>query len=108
MNSTYLFKKWLRVVSTRPSKKAKQSEEYKLTAKNYDEEYYRQHAKAGLNYLGHGYWHKSYAMMISEATLQSTYSSPFIVDAGCACGSILKGFKDLSIYSRVLGIDLSD
>jgi ubiquinone/menaquinone biosynthesis C-methylase UbiE len=79
-----------------------------LTATSYDDKYYKEHASAGLDYLRHGYWHKSYAMMVSEATLQSTYSGPFIVDAGCACGSILKGFKDLSIYGRVLGVDLSD
>lgn len=79
-----------------------------LTATSYDEQYYREHADAGLDYLNHGFWHRSYAAMVSEATLQGAYSNPFVVDAGCACGSILKGFKDLSIYHRVLGVDLSD
>jgi len=79
-----------------------------LTAKSYDEQYYREHADAGLDYLGHGFWHDSYAAMVSEATLQLTYSNAFVVDAGCACGSILKGFKDLPIYKRVLGVDLSE
>ncbi len=69
-----------------------------LTATSYDEQYYREHADAGLDYLNHGFWHESYAAMVSEATLQDTYSEPFVVDAGCACGSILKGFKDLPIY----------
>ena len=27
---------------------------------------------------------ESYAAMVTEATLQSTYSNPFVVDAGCA------------------------
>jgi ubiquinone/menaquinone biosynthesis C-methylase UbiE len=31
-----------------------------------------------------------------------------VVDAGCACGSILQGFKSTGIFNRVLGIDLSD
>jgi ubiquinone/menaquinone biosynthesis C-methylase UbiE len=84
------------------------NKEATLTATSYDEKYYKEHTAAGLDYLSHGYWHKSYAAMVTEATLQSTYSSPFIVDAGCACGSILKGFRDLSIYKRVLGIDLSE
>ncbi len=79
-----------------------------LTATSYDEQYYREHADAGLDYLDHGFWHESYAAMVSEATLQDTYSEPFVVDAGCACGSILKGFKDLLIYNRVLGVDLSN
>jgi|SRR5208337_4373464 len=78
-----------------------------LTALSYDEQYYREHADAGLDYLNHGFWHESYAAMVTEATLQATYRNPFIVDAGCACGSILKGFKDLPLYSGVLGIDLS-
>jgi ubiquinone/menaquinone biosynthesis C-methylase UbiE len=79
-----------------------------LTSLSFDDKYYREHADAGLDYLGHGYWHDSYAGMVTESTLQSTYASPFILDAGCACGSILKGFKDTSIYSRVLGVDLSE
>jgi ubiquinone/menaquinone biosynthesis C-methylase UbiE len=79
-----------------------------LTALSYDEQYYREHADAGLDYLSHGYWHASYAAMVTESTLQSTYANSFIVDAGCACGSTLKGFKDLLVYSRVLGVDLSE
>jgi len=79
-----------------------------LTATRYDEQYYREHADAGLDYLNHGFWHESYAAMVSEATLQASYPRPFVVDAGCACGSILKGFKDLPIYERVLGVDLSE
>jgi len=79
-----------------------------LTARLYDEQYYREHADAGLDYLNHGYWHQSYAEMVTESTLQWTYSRPFIVDAGCACGSILRGFKDLPVYSKVLGVDLSE
>jgi ubiquinone/menaquinone biosynthesis C-methylase UbiE len=108
MNSAYLFKKWLGLASIRPPQEAQSSETYKLTAENFDEEYYRQHAEAGLDYLGHGYWHDSYAAMIAESTLQTTYRTPLIIDAGCACGSILKGFKDLAVFERVLGVDLSE
>lgn len=79
-----------------------------LTATSFNERYYREHADAGLDYLNHGYWHESYASMVSEATLQSSYPKPFIVDAGCACGSILMGFKNLTTYERVLGVDLSE
>jgi len=78
-----------------------------LTAIDYDEQYYTEHAEAGLDYLNHGFWHESYAALVTESTLQSTYSDPFVIDAGCACGSILKGFKNLPVYKRVLGVDLS-
>ena len=30
-----------------------------LTATRYDEQYYREHADAGLDYLNHGFWHES-------------------------------------------------
>jgi len=79
-----------------------------LTAQSYDELYFKEHADAGLNYLKYDHWQKSYAAMVTESTLQSTYADPFVVDAGCACGSILKGFKDLGIYNKVLGVDLSE
>lgn len=78
-----------------------------LTAQSYDKQYYKEHADDGLDYLKYAHWQKSYGAMVSEATLQSTYPDPFVVDAGCACGSVLKGFKDLSIYKKVLGVDLS-
>ena len=79
-----------------------------LTATQYDDQYYREHVQGGLDYLGHGYWQESYAQMVSEASLQDTYDNPFIVDAGCACGSILNGFRKLKLYDGVLGIDLSE
>ncbi len=79
-----------------------------LSARSYDDQYYREHADAGLDFLKYDHWQKSYAAMVTEATLQSTYPKPFVVDAGCACGSILKGFKDTAVYARVLGVDLSD
>ena len=79
-----------------------------LTAQTYDDQYYKEHADAGLDYLMYDHWQKSYAAMVTEATLQSAYTGPFVVDAGCACGSILKGFRDTSTYERVLGVDLSE
>ena len=85
-----------------------QSAEPGLTALRYDEQYYKEHAAAGIDYLTYGYWHTSYAAMISDATLQATYSDPFVIDAGCACGATLKGFKDSGLYGGVLGMDLSE
>jgi ubiquinone/menaquinone biosynthesis C-methylase UbiE len=46
--------------------------------------------------------------MVSEITFQSDYEAPFIFDAGCACGSILSGFKKTGTYARIMGMDLSD
>src|SRR5271166_5989076 len=40
-----------------------------LTAIDYDEQYYTEHAEAGLDYLNHGFWHESYAALVTESTL---------------------------------------
>jgi len=79
-----------------------------LTSLTYDQAYYEQHKAAGLDYLWHDFWQKSYARMVSEATLQATYVKPFVVDFGCACGSILAGFRETGLYERILGIDVSE
>ena len=74
----------------------------------YNEDYYEEHKNAGLDYLGHGYWQQSYAAMIADVTLQGTYENPVFFDGGCACGSILTGFKKTGVFKRVVGLDLSD
>lgn len=79
----------------------------KLKSLEYNEDYYKEHVEGGLDYLGHGYWQQSYAAMLNEVTQQDTYERPFIVDAGCACGSILHGFRQTGQFDRVLGVDLS-
>ena len=108
MGESNSVERWLGRKLHSSKKAAPQRPAKTLTAVSFDEQYYREHAEAGLDYLIHGYWHQSYAAMVSESTLQSTYSSPFIIDAGCACGSILMGFKGLEVYKRVLGVDLSE
>jgi ubiquinone/menaquinone biosynthesis C-methylase UbiE len=74
-----------------------------LTVTEYTQEYYDEHKDAGLDYLGHGYWQEEYAKMVTQAC--KTHFRGLIVDAGCACGSILKGFAKLDY--PVLGIDLN-
>ena len=78
-----------------------------LTNLDYSIDYYEEHKAAGLDYLGHGYWQQSYCKMVADATLQDTYEKPVFLDAGCACGSIMQGFKSTSIFSKVYGQDLS-
>jgi len=75
-----------------------------LKVTEYTQDYYDEHKDAGLDYLGHGYWQEEYAKMVVEAC--NTPRDGFVVDAGCACGSILKGFHKLNM--RVLGVDLND
>lgn len=72
-----------------------------LTVTEFNEDYYTEHAEKGLDYLGHGYWQQEYAKMVAEGLTDG-----FVFDGGCACGSILKGFKDLG--HKVLGMDLNN
>lgn len=74
-----------------------------LKTTEYTKDYYDEHKNAGLDYLGHGYWQEEYAKMVVEAC--KTPRDGFVVDAGCACGSILKGFQKQNM--RVLGVDLN-
>ncbi len=80
----------------------------KLETTEYNQDYYEEHKEAGLDYLQYGYWHSSYAKMVTEATLQNTYSEPFVVDAGAACGTHLNGFRETGVYGRVAGIDITE
>jgi len=72
-----------------------------LSALEYDEQYYAEHKDANLDYLGHGYWQEEYAKMVSKGLPEGS----LIFDGGCACGSILNGFKKLGY--KVKGLDLS-
>ena len=73
-----------------------------LTVTEYTEEYYKEHAEKGLDYLGHGYWQEQYALMVLDAC----NTSGVVMDAGCACGSILQGFKKAG--QKVMGFDLNE
>ncbi len=71
-----------------------------LTVTEYTEAYYTEHAEKGLDYLGHGYWQEQYAKMVADGL-----ENGLVFDAGCACGSILQGFKKLG--HKVVGMDLN-
>ena len=72
-----------------------------LKVTEYTEDYYQEHKEHSLDYLGHGYWQEQYAKMVAVGLTKG-----FVFDGGCACGSILKSFKDLG--HQVLGMDLNN
>lgn len=80
------------------------NEEYKtdkpLSTTTLDFDYYRQHAEAGLDYLGHGGWQENYGRWLVD-----TYSlrNKTLLDVGCACGSIACGLAKAG--ALVSGID---
>jgi ADP-heptose:LPS heptosyltransferase/SAM-dependent methyltransferase len=74
-----------------------------LRATKYDECYYLEHRQAGLDYLGYGNWQQRYARWLIEAL---GLKGKHVIDLGCACGSIVRGFG--SEGAVVCGVDISE
>lgn len=73
-----------------------------LTSSVYDEAYYVEHRKAGLDYLGFGGWQRNYGAWIRDAM---KWNGVRVLEVGCACGSIMRGMGEAGIVME--GIDLS-
>jgi SAM-dependent methyltransferase len=75
----------------------------RLSARSYSEDYYVEHKLAGLDYLGFGEWQKNYARWLVECL---AWKDRRVLDAGCACGSILRGFGEAGAV--VQGVDVNE
>lgn len=72
-------------------------------SRSYDINYYDQHRKNGLDYASYGEWQKKYTKwMMSSFKLNSKK----LLDVGCACGSILRGFRENGV--NAYGIDINE
>jgi len=69
----------------------------------YNEQYYREHVLAGLDYLGHGDWQRDYGKWLADVF---GWRGRQVLDVGCACGSILRGLGHNGIV--VQGFDVSE
>jgi SAM-dependent methyltransferase len=76
-----------------------------FTAKEFGKQYYDEHKAAGIDYLEHGYWQQSYARMVLDSCLPKRGIANVVLDAGCACGSVLQGFKREGV--RGIGVDIN-
>ncbi len=74
-----------------------------LRSKSYDKSYYQEHRAAGLDYLNYNAWQTNYAKWLVECF---DLKGKQVLDVGCACGSIVRGFGDNGAY--VQGIDVSE
>jgi SAM-dependent methyltransferase len=74
-----------------------------LNATGYDQSYYDEHKKAGLDYLGFGEWQQQYGRWLVETL---GYKNRRMLDVGCACGSILRGLGQAGAI--VQGVDLCE
>lgn len=73
-----------------------------LTATTYERDYYDEHRAAGLDYAVHGDWQKSYGAWLVDAL---ELRGKWLLDAGCACGSIAWGFEQAG--AKTIGVDIS-
>ena len=75
-----------------------------LSAHGFNAAYYEEHCAAGLDYLGHGEWQTTYATWLADVF---DWKAQRLLDIGCACGSIMKGFVDAAgVNAR--GVDVSE
>ena len=74
-----------------------------LRATSYDENYYREHKLAGLDYLVFGRWHEQYGRWLVESL---GLKDKRVLDVGCACGAVLRGLGQAGALGQ--GIDLSE
>jgi ubiquinone/menaquinone biosynthesis C-methylase UbiE len=75
----------------------------RLSARSFDELYYEEHRRAGLDYLGFGNWQRAYGRWFVESL---NLKGKRVLDVGCACGSILRGLFEAG--ALVGGVDLNE
>ena len=78
----------------------------------FDEQYFKDRLENGINYVFYGDWQKNYAkLLISITDIVETAAndrSALFVDLGTACGVNLLGVKELKVFGRVVGFDISE
>lgn len=79
----------------------------------FNEEFYKRAiAQEGVDYNFYGDWQRSYAKMVIAITdiikVASNDKQSLLLDVGCACGVTLKGFKEISVFGNLMGVDISD
>jgi SAM-dependent methyltransferase len=75
-----------------------------LSSHGFNATYYEEHLAAGLDYVGYGEWQTTYATWLAEVFEWKGWR---VLDVGCACGAIMKGFVDAAgVDAR--GVDVSE
>ena len=71
-----------------------------LKSKQYEEDFYKEHVEAGLDYAHCGHWQGQYGWMLVEI-FDLHAGRDMVLDVGCACGSVLKGIKNTTKFKRL-------
>lgn len=82
-----------------------------MIIKQQDPEYLYQIAlQYGLDYNAYGTWQKNYAEMIlniCDIHKRTGKEKPSIMDVGCACGTVMRAFKEMNMFGSIRGCDIS-
>lgn len=74
----------------------------KLTATDFERQFYEEHRAAGLDYMGYGGWQERYGRWFVDSF---EAKGKRVLDLGCACGSIMRGLAVAG--ALVEGVDIS-
>jgi SAM-dependent methyltransferase len=74
-----------------------------LSATAFSERYYNEHRLAGLDYLNFGDWQRQYGRWLVDSL---NWKGRRVLEVGCACGSILRGFGEAGAV--VQGVEINE
>lgn len=74
-----------------------------LTSKAFNDRYYYEHRLAGLDYLNFGDWQQQYGRWLVQSL---NWKGRRVLEVGCACGSILRGFGEAGAV--VQGVEINE
>ena len=80
---------------------------HKLKAKNFEKDFFEERQKIDLDYTSYGQWQGQYTWQTLEV-IQKTDPMDLVIDVGCACGNLVKGFRDTLLPKRTIGYDVSE
>lgn len=75
----------------------------------FEKDYYKRCVAKGIDYVYYGNWQKQYAKMVVFVTeiYRNESQNKTILDVGTACGVNLLGFKETAMFTKYIGIDIS-
>lgn len=74
-----------------------------LSCRAFNQDYYDEHKRAGLDYLGYGQWQQQYGRWLVDSL---ELKGKRLLDVGCACGAILRGLGEAGAV--VQGVDINE
>ena len=79
-------------------------------AKDYGNDYYERCKEKGIDYAFYGKWQQQYTKMVVfvSEVYKVELQDKVLLDVGSACGANLRGFKETGLFSRCIGIDISE